>query len=895
MRCIREGWADGACWYPETAIIPEDPTGESYDTYAAGGDGGTALDYWWSLSQDLSAANAPNKGVASGGELVLKNYSSENVTFNASPVTLNTANGGSFYRYGTVGVGWMNVPDIDILPRDEDHPKRHFTVGMWFDLNNSTEQILFKSNIGGNQGSWRGIDIYAEETSTRISVVLGDHAGAFYRLNSPENSITPTGPHFVVLYCMPSVTLAGTVASLKLYIDGELQTLTYYTGSATTVAWPISASNPSGWTGIALDYSNGDTYGYYPGGYRDEPFFHWGELSAETVAELWCRGSNSCLHGWDMNPAHIVYKALTDTDQGASEPSATLDDTSFRYAAATFFGERLGCSFQWRNEGSILDFLGEVCRHAGAMLSLDPFTGKTLLIPLRDDYVVDYLDHYTEDHCLEVVEWQDAVDGEAVNEVTVVYRQRDGSDGTATWVNRASVQQQGVSHETLQFTGITRRDTALRIAKRECLQRSSNLSKGKLKFNRSAWDKLPGAVFRFSHGPEQIEELVLRVIEIDTGALTNGAITVSVMQDIFSLDDVIGDIGEQDSEWIAPDTTPAAATAQTVMEAPYWQLLGDLGAAETAAQPPGAGYIVPLIGKPTALSTEYNAWARISPNAYAETLTGAAFAPTATLTASLDRSTDSSIALTAPIALDLVEPGWIAVIGTGTAAELCYVGVVDATLAEISIGRGGMDTTPQLHTAGTRVWFLDASALDWPRIPDEFADADAVDVKAQTATGAGLLDITAATAASITLDSRQVRPYPPGNIEINGEAHPTMLEGALTVTWAHRDRVAQGLTLISQYDATNYGPEAGTTYNVFAYDDSDDTLLDSDTAIAGATWSPTIATSCALRIEIESERDGYVSWQRQVRTFAYIATASILTEASDHLLTEAGDYLITET
>lgn len=598
---------------------------------------------------------------------------------------------------------------------------------------------------------------------------------------------------------------------------------------------------------------------------------------------------------WDMNPAHIIYKAITSTDQGAGEPSATLDDASFRAAALTFHAEGCGLSFQWRNEGPIFDFLAEVCRHAGAVLTLDPRTGLTKLVPLRDDYTPAALDLITEDHITEVVEWQDAADGESINEVTVEYRKRDGSKGTATWVNRASVQEQGVSHQTIAFPGITQHALALRVAKRECMQRSSNLSRGKLKVNRNAWDKLPGEVFRFSHGPEGIDELVVRVIDIDLGTLTDGEITVAVMQDIFSLDDVLTDTGDPGGGWVAPDTAPAAATAQDVMEAPYWQLLGDLGAAEAAAQAPGAGYVVPLIGKPTGLSTEFNAWARISPGAYAEAMTGAVFAPTATLTAALDRSTDSGIALTGAVDLDLVEPGWIAVIGTSTGAELCYVGLVDTTLEEISILRARMDTTPQLHAAGTRVWFLDSSAQEWPRIPDEFSDADAVDVKAQTATDSGLLDITAATAASITLASRQVRPYPPGNIEINGEYHPAVIEGALTVTWAHRDRVVQGATLVSQYDATDYGPEAGTTYNAYAYDDSDDTLLDSDTAIAGATWSPTIAASCTARIEIESVRDGYVSWQRQVRTFGYIATASILTEASDYLLTEAGDYLITET
>ena len=236
--CITAGWPDDTCWYPETAIIPDnESTGYCYDEYCSSTGGGISLDYWWSLDQDLSAGNASNKGVEAGGTLVLKGHTS-GATFNATPVTLNTENNGAMYRNGATGNGWMNVADIAVQPLFP------FTAGVWFNLHSQTEQILFKSNVGGTQGYWRGVDIYAEGTS-RISVVLGDGIGGSYRLQTPADTITGTGDHFVVLYCDPGLSLMGTVASLKLYIDGELQPLTHYAGSATSVAWPISASKAS--------------------------------------------------------------------------------------------------------------------------------------------------------------------------------------------------------------------------------------------------------------------------------------------------------------------------------------------------------------------------------------------------------------------------------------------------------------------------------------------------------------------------------------------------------------------------------------------------------------------------------------------------------------------------
>lgn len=885
VRCITAGWEDGACWYPETAIVPDRELGSAeYDALVATVNDGAGLDYWWKLNTAFAADGDTEASVGNAGALAIKReaaqyYGYDTVIGGAEGLTCATGDDAAvqFTEYAETVNGALTVPYF--LDGTES-----FTIGVWVQSDVALRYDVFGTNADGPSALYQGIWLTVNADGS-LYLQWGDGLGNVHTnrqsFQSAPGIVGLTDRHFFVL-AWDAIALTDKI---KLYCDGERVALSYESGSGAAIGWDSTGTNPRIGFGARYTMIAGEDRLY---GRLDEAFLHLGVMSAEDIAALYHAGTCNGGDGWDMNPAHIIYKALTSTDQGAGEPSATLDDANFRAAALTFYTEGCGLSFQWRNEGPIFDFVAEVCRHAGAVLTLDPSTGLTKLVPLRDGYNVDYLDVLTESDVIEVVEWQDAADGESVNEVTVEYRKRDGSKGTATWVNRASVQEQGVSHQTIAFPGITYHTLALRVAKRECMQRSSNLSRGKLKVNRNAWDKLPGEVFRFSHGAEGIDELVVRVIDIDLGTLTDGEITVTVMQDIFSLDDVLTDVADPGGGWTAPDTAPAAAIAQDVMEAPYWQLLGDLGAAETAAQAPGAGYVVPLIGKPTALSTEYNAWARISPNAYAETLTGAAFAPTATLTAALDRSADSDIDLTAPVDLDLVEPGWIVVIGTGTAAELCYVAVVDATLAEISILRARMDTTPQLHAAGTRVWFLDASALDWPRIPDEFAAADAVDVKAQTATGAGLLDITAATAASITLGSRQVRPYPPGNIEINGEAHPELLEGALTVTWAHRDRLVQGLTLVSQYDATDYGPEVGTTYNGLIYDDATDALIASSSGMTGTSWSPTVTSSGVLRLELEAARDGYASWQRQVRTFTFIADLARIVVSGDPRETAAG-------
>ncbi|MBP9036146.1 MAG: hypothetical protein KBG29_19795, partial [Pseudomonadales bacterium] len=383
--------------------------------------------------------------------------------------------------------------------------------------------------------------------------------------------------------------------------------------------------------------------------------------------------------------------------------------------------------------------------------------------------------------------------------------------------------------------------------------------------------------------------LVLRVLEIDTGTLTDGAITLTVVQDVFSLPLDVPEISEQGNEWTPPSTDPLPTTLHDVIELPYWALLDALGVAETGTLDDGAGYIAALAAKPSPLTTDIDIWARISPASYAEVRPEQACAPSATLVAALDRATDTDIDLDDLSQIEEVEAGWLVQIGTGALAELCRVTAIDVDLATVSVDRAILDTAQQEHAGGAPLFFLPPTASEWARDPTQYADSDTVDVKLQTGTASGELALDGAAALSITMASRQVRPYPPGSLEINSEAYPTLLLGPLTVTWAERDRVVQGTTIVTQDDATDYGPESGTTYNAYAYDDDTNTLLDSDTGISAATWSPVITTSCDLRIEIEAERDGYVSWQRQVRSFTFIADRARIVVSGDPRETATGN------
>jgi hypothetical protein len=186
-----------------------------------------------------------------------------------------------------------------------------------------------------------------------------------------------------------------------------------------------------------------------------------------------------------------------------------------------------------------------------------------------------------------------------------------------------------------------------------------------------------------------------------------------------------------------------------------------------------------------------------------------AFAPTALLAADLsDHPEDRVIPVT----------GWrdIGEVGIGTLAGIGgeLVRVDGITQDAITVGRGCLDTVPRAHAAGTPVVFFDAGA----RITDSsWAAGESLAVRLLPETGRGTLAFALAPADSVTLDRRALRPLPPGRVQGNGSyaPHPmALVDGDLTLTWTHRDRLTQTSPVIADHTAGDIGPEPGVGYSV---------------------------------------------------------------------------------
>ncbi len=564
-----------------------------------------------------------------------------------------------------------------------------------------------------------------------------------------------------------------------------------------------------------------------------------------------------------MNPAHIIYQCLTDPNWGMGYPTLSIGPT-FTTVADTLFNEGFGLCIVWNQQDELGNFVQAVLDHIGGVLYVNPSTGKFELKLLRGDYTVGALPAFSPSNLVELESFQRVGYGDTVNEITVVYRDaKTNKDAAITVQDLANIQAQGgVVSQTRQYPGIPVAGLAARVAQRDLIATSTPLAKGRMTVNRSAWSLIPGDVFAMSWPKLGLSSVVCRVLAVDYGDLRNGIIAVDFAEDVFGLP-ASSYSAQQPAGWVEVSTAPAVIARQTVVEVPYWTLARNLSAADLSFVDADAAYLAPIAAKPQSTSQQYRIWARVGSAPYEEENLGE-FAPAATLTAAVNQQA-VILALSNPVDLDQVQIGDLAIVGTGRLAEWVEVTSINLVAPSIGVNRGMLDTTPRSHLIGTSVFFSDtANSED----ETERATGETVDFNlANIATG-GELDYNLATTVSGTAAQRQFRPYPPGNLQVNGVAFPSMVVAPFTLSWAHRNRLQQTAYLVNQTDAS-IGPEPGTTYNVRVLNDATNATLESESAISGTSWTTTVTGIYAIRVEVESSRGGLVSWQSQIRRFMY--------------------------
>jgi len=570
----------------------------------------------------------------------------------------------------------------------------------------------------------------------------------------------------------------------------------------------------------------------------------------------------------DMNPAHIIYKLLTQRVWKLAIPADKLDDDVWRATADTLYDEGFGLSFELDSDVEARQHIQTVLDHINGYLKENMATGKLELRLIRDDYDVDELLELKETtNILAVTKFQRAMYGDVANEVTVEYRDDDENVKTVAWHNEAAILAQGgVVPSRRVYAGVHRDNLAARIAQRDCRVTSALLAKLTITTNRALWNHDRGDVVAVTLPDLGFSKAPFRIASIDKGDFVRGEIRVELVEDIFGLGATAYDLDEEVSDGFDSTTMEPPANVELV-ELPYWYVATSIGSAELAELPEGVGFAQAIVERETDGAYSFSYQMDYSPDddIYAPLTTGN-YAPTSMLDAGIGK-TDTTLTLAGGgiTAADMnTETENFLLVGGEWMAVLTF----DDETYTATVKRGVLDTVPADHAGGARVSLVPSgNGMD---ITERLATETAWYRIIPVGSGTGL-DAADAPTASITFDWRFDRPYPPGKFRINAEYFPASVDrGDIVFTWAHRDRVQQTAGAVD-FTEDSIGPEAGTEYVLDIYD-GDDNLLRSQT-LTGTTWTwedlDIVADGDPLtvKVELKSVRDSLDSWQHHAHEF----------------------------
>lgn len=590
--------------------------------------------------------------------------------------------------------------------------------------------------------------------------------------------------------------------------------------------------------------------------------------------------------GLDANPAEIAYEALRESDWGLGVAADLIDTASFQAAASTLESEGFGLSLLWDQPKSVGDFLEEaVLRPIDGLVFPSLREAKMKMKLIRGDYDPSSIPILDPTNC-EVIDFQRTSWEETFNEVRVLFSSRASAyqQTPAKAFDAANFDLRGLaSLRGRNYPGITDPGLASRATWRDLRAVSIPLAKGKVRSKRAGAVFLPGDVFLLRGPPLRGgEQIVMRVADVNPGAPSKYAVEMECFQDVFSLG-TSAFANPPATEWTDPVSEPEPITLQRFGEVPYLLLLRDDGSAARGTVDPDDARIHAVAGRPNASTTKADLELRLGADPFVADSELLAFAPTATLVNDYPASTDfvdgSGTLLIEGLVDGSVLENAEAVLIEGQLRNLGMLGgeiiawetITDNLNGTWTLGnvwRGLLDTLPVPHSAGDMVWFSSEGQLASQRV---FALAEDVDCRLIPTTPRGELDPDDATIATHEITRRSLRPLPPGNLAINGDAWPAYIEGALALTWAHRNRLTQDTVV--QQGAGDIGPEAGTTYTLRIYD-ADNNLIHTESPISGTSFTYDLVDEIAdagevqnqLRFELESVRGGLVSHQMHDRT-----------------------------
>jgi len=582
--------------------------------------------------------------------------------------------------------------------------------------------------------------------------------------------------------------------------------------------------------------------------------------------------------GSDVNPVEVLYELFTSKLFGGKIASSRLKTDSWLAASNTLYNEGFGISVNWNNPGGVEEMIQQIVDTIDGAIFMDYSTGLIDIKLVRNDYDANTLRVFDRSNStfesFSRGSWEETInqlDYEFISRADDYKSMPDVQHELANFNIRGVVES---GNKDYKF--IYERALASKCALRDLRVLALPLAKGRLVTNRTGSLVYPSEPIKINWPEYGLDNKIFRVAKCNYGSLKDGRVTFDVIEDVFSFGalayNVVGGSG-----WTAPTTTPTAATLEKVFEQPYWFHKTDENRPVSLVASPGGGQLNHDVYASTDGGVNYTLLQ-----------SEALFVPVGQLLGNYPATTDyfdamgfelSEVSLLSSV-LDVnpndIKNGqgllWFEDTNEIAAFEDISYNAITGRYQIARVWRAVLDTLPQSHLTGERVWFISLGGA----FPNQaYADAVAIKLKHPTRSVTGVLDLGAATARDLTFNqNRSERPIPPADFQINGSANPSGVAGDLNLSWKHRDRTQQPEVL--QQTSANVGPEAGVTYTLRFYN-AGNTLIRTVTGLTGTSYQYTAAqeyidngsaTNSSLRIELEAVRGSFVSLHKWNKTIS---------------------------
>lgn len=510
-----------------------------------------------------------------------------------------------------------------------------------------------------------------------------------------------------------------------------------------------------------------------------------------------------------MNAAHILYEAQTNRNWGRGFAASQLDLESYKAVADQLFTEGFGICLAWRRQESLSEFIQQIINQIGAAHFVDRTTGLWKLVLIRDNYDLESLATYSASTGLLRIEDDNNAANDLVTNLTVVtYRDPiSNQDQQIRAENLAAIQKNGAILENKSYVGIPTASLAGRLAARDMKVSQSSLKKFKLVLDRRAYSLQPASVFKISVPERGLDSIVVRAVRVEHDTMSNGEITVTVVQDVFGLP-ASNYIQEQPNLWQPPNLTARPVLNAKLYEVPFTELLQEISI-QNLIDYPEQCYLGVLADKPNSLHLNFDVLSKYSSESkylkvgsgdfnFCSPILNKIKQTSEPVTCQLEKSIADTFTVGDRVMID---------------AEVLRVDAIDIASNALTLARGCEDTVPDIHSIGAWLWLVSAS----PNVATQSFKPSEINTKLITRTSQDQLKEDDAPVETLQLKQRHFRPFPPANVRLNDIAYPESLSEPLQkIEWSERNRITQRIEIIDQIKPS-FLPEEATTYSLLVY------------------------------------------------------------------------------